>query len=48
MRRCLSLSLVRQLLSSVDLRSPFGKRDFLLIMFLSSAALRSPNRFEGG
>lgn len=40
MRRCLSTSEVRQLLSAVDLRSPFGQRDFLLIMFLYQTGLR--------
>ncbi len=40
MRRCLSNSQVRQLLSSVDLRSAFGRRDYLLIMFLYQTGLR--------
>lgn len=40
MRRCLSNSEVRLLLSSVDLRSPFGQRDYLLIMFLYQTGLR--------
>ena len=40
MRRCLSNSEVRLLLSAVDLRSPFGKRDYLLIMFLYHTGLR--------
>ena len=40
MRRCLSNSEVRQLLAAVDLDSPFGKRDYLLIMFLYHTGLR--------
>lgn len=40
MRRHLSNSQVRQLLSAVDLRSPFGQRDYLLIMFLYQTGLR--------
>lgn len=40
MRRCLSVPEVRQLLSAVDLRSPFGQRDYLLIMFLYQTGLR--------
>lgn len=40
MRRCLKNSEVRQLLSAVDLRSPFGRRDYLLIMFLYHTGLR--------
>ena len=40
MRRFLSNSEVRQLLSAVDLRSPFGQRDYLLIMFLYHTGLR--------
>jgi site-specific recombinase XerD len=40
MRRHLSNSQVRQLLTAVDLRSPFGQRDYLLIMFLYQTGLR--------
>ena len=40
MRRCLSNSEVRLLLSAVDLRSPFGERDYLLIMFFYQTGLR--------
>jgi integrase/recombinase XerC len=40
MRRFLSNSQVRQLLAAVDLRSPFGQRDYLLIMFLYHTGLR--------
>ena len=40
MRRCLSNSSVRLLLSAVDLKSPFGSRDYLLIMFLYQTGLR--------
>lgn len=40
MRRNLSNSEVRLLLSAVDLKSPFGKRDYLLIMFLYHTGLR--------
>ena len=40
MRRHLSNSEIRQLLSAVDLRSPFGRRDYLLIMFLYHTGLR--------
>ena len=40
MRRCLSNSQVRDLLSAVDLSSPFGRRDYLLIMFLYQTGLR--------
>ncbi len=40
MRRYLSNSQVRQLLSSVDLRSGFGQRDYLLILFLYHTGLR--------
>jgi integrase len=40
MRRFLSNSQVRQLLSAVDLGSPFGQRDYLLIMFLYHTGLR--------
>ncbi len=40
MRRFLSNSQVRQLLSAVDLQSPFGQRDYLLIMFLYHTGLR--------
>ena len=39
MRRCLSNSQVRALLSAVDLNSPFGRRDYLLIMFLYQTGL---------
>ena len=34
LRRYLTNSQVRQLLSAVNIRSPFGQRDYLLIMFL--------------
>ena len=40
MRRSLSNSQVRELLEAVDLRSPFGQRDHLLIMFLYQTGLR--------
>jgi integrase len=40
MRRHLSNSEIRQLLSAVDLGSPFGRRDYLLIMFLYHTGLR--------
>ena len=40
MRRSLSNSQVRQLLSAVDLCSPFGQRDYLLILFLYQTGLR--------
>lgn len=40
MRRSLTNSQVRQLLSAVDLQSPFGRRDYLLIMFLYQSGLR--------
>ena len=40
MRRCLTHSQVRQLLDSVDLHSSFGRRDYLLIMFLYQTGLR--------
>lgn len=40
MRRFLSNSQVRQLLSAVDLQSSFGQRDYLLIMFLYHTGLR--------
>lgn len=40
MRRNLSNSEVRLLLSAVDLRSPFGRRDYLLIMLFYQTGLR--------
>lgn len=40
MRRCLSNSEVRLLLSAVDLRLPFGERDYLLILFFYQTGLR--------
>jgi integrase/recombinase XerD len=40
MRRHLSNSEIRRLLSVVDLRSPFGRRDYLLILFLYHTGLR--------
>jgi integrase/recombinase XerD len=40
MRRHLSNSEIRQLLSAVDLRSPFGRRDYLLILFFYQTGLR--------
>ena len=40
MRRFLSNSQVRQLLSAVDLDSPFGRRDYLLILFIYHTGLR--------
>lgn len=40
MRRSLSNSQVRELLSVIDLRSSFGRRDYLLIMFLYQTGLR--------
>jgi len=40
MRRCLSNSEVRLLLSAVDLGSPFGQRDYLLMLFLYQTGLR--------
>lgn len=36
----LSVAQVRRLLGSVNLRSPFGKRDYLLILFLYETGLR--------
>lgn len=40
MRRFLSNSQVRQLLSAINLQSPFGRRDFLLVLFLYHTGLR--------
>jgi len=40
MRRSLTNSQVRQLLSAVDLSSPFGRRDYLLILFFYQTGLR--------
>ena len=36
----LSKAEVRQVLSAIDLRSPFGRRDYLLILFLFHTGLR--------
>jgi len=40
MRRSLTNSQVRQILSAVDLRSLFGRRDYLLILFLHETGLQ--------
>ena len=40
MRRYLTNSQARRLLGAVNLRSPFGQRDYLLIMFLYHTGLR--------
>ena len=40
MRRFLSNSQVRQLLGAINLRSSFGRRDYLLILFLYHTGLR--------